>query len=146
MDVRRCTQGCFHIHEISVVSRTLLPKTKRFDPRSLANGQLLQQWTPYLCQELLDAVGIRPLDGLEQLINPGGCFSRENQEMHVFRHEDKGYQEISVALHGTINAVTEHGTPCLIGQQRETPETGECQFMEMTGFVQMLNSFAKHAS
>ena len=84
----------------------------------------------------------RSLNRLEQLINAGRSGLWKDQQVHVFGHVNKRDQLVPMPLHCQVDAVSEHAEPGFIGQQRQSLVARESQFMEVAGFIEVLDFLA----
>lgn len=61
------------------------------------------------------------------------------QQMNVFGHIDERHEVNLLSVTGRINMPCQPAPPIVIGQQWATLKARECEFMQLTGFMEMLN-------
>jgi hypothetical protein len=90
MEVINHSQRRLRTVDVSVITWTFLPVSKRFHSRSLVDGKSLEQAALRLFQQLFDSKRKWPFNRLEKLVDSSGVLAGEDEQMNVLGHVDEG--------------------------------------------------------
>ncbi len=122
---------------IPVETGALLPKPKARLPRSFQHSQPRQERRALPCQNFLDLLRERLLDSSQIKTDRRIRSPRIDEQMHMFRHENKPDQFRRCLLASRVNASCQLLPPRVVRQQRHTTIAREGQLVYMADVVKM---------